>query len=294
MYKMLYEYFMQELRNRKINPQQSFYHYTSSNGLNGILNNKKIWFSNTKFLNDEQERSYTYKLLIDEINKMPNSKLNDGLRCYYDENSKEINNVNTNLFEYDYYIACFSNNKDSLSLWNYYTKSDNSTGYNIEFDKQELINALNLTPMDIHGQVIYNESEQRKLIQNILRRYNEEYNKLEDNDINAKLNISADMSQLISFYSLFFKHPAFEHEEEYRVAIGKNSINSRKFKCKFRAYKDLFIPYFEKKIPESCIKSISISPTQKQKITQDSIKKMLDEMLYKKIEVHVSNIPLRY
>ena len=83
MYKILYEYFMQELRNRKINPQQSFYHYTSSNGLNGILNNKKIWFSNTKFLNDEQERYYTYKLLIDEIDKMDNSEFNENLKNYY-------------------------------------------------------------------------------------------------------------------------------------------------------------------------------------------------------------------
>ena len=290
----LYNYFMQELRNRKINPQQSFYHYTSSNGLNGILKNKKIWFSNTKFLNDEQERCYTYKLLIEEINKMPYSKLNDGLKCYYDENSKERNNVNTNIFEYDYYVACFSNNKDSLSLWNYYTKSDSSTGFNIEFDKQDLINALNLTPMDIHGQVIYDESEQRKLIQNILRKYNEEYNELQNNNINSQLKINIEMSQLINFYSLFFKHPAFKNEEEYRIAIGKNRINNNKFKCLFRSYKDMFIPYFEKEIPQTCIKSITISPTQKQIITQESIKNMLDEMDYKRTKEKDTNIPLRY
>ena len=294
MYKRLYDEFMQELRNRKLNSNQTIYHYTSANGLNGILNSKKIWFSNTRFLNDEQERCYTYKLIIDEINKMPKSPLNEGLISYYDENSKEKNNVNTNYFEYDYYIACFSNNKDSLSLWNYYTKSDNSTGYNIEFDKNELINNLDLTAMDIHGQVIYKENEQRELIKKILKRYNEEYNKIKEDDIDSRLNMGTYMSLLISFYSLFFKHPAFEHEEEYRIAIGKNSINNNKFKCKFRAYKDFFIPYFEKDFNKSCIKSITISPTQKQKITQESIKKMLSEMSYKNIKVVNSDIPLRY
>lgn len=294
MYQQLYNEFMLELRNRKINSQSNFYHYTSANGLNGILNDKKIWFSHTKFLNDEQERCYTYKLLIDEINKMPNSKINDGLRCYYDENSKEKNNVNTNIFENDYYIACFSNEGDSLSLWNYYTKSDNSTGYNIEFDKHQLISDLELTPMDIHGQVIYEEAEQRELIRKILTKYNEEYSKVDANDINTQLNMCLYMSQLISFYSLFFKHPAFKHEKEYRIAIGKNKINNNKFKCKYRAYRDFFIPYFEKDFSDKCIKSITISPTQKQKITQDSIRKMLEDIQYKQIEVKVSNIPLRY
>ena len=292
MYKRLYEYFMQELRSRKINPQQSFYHYTSSNGLNGILNNKKIKFSNTKFLNDEQERYYTYKLLIDEIDKMDNSEFNENLKNYYSENTTAKNNVNTNYFEYEYYIACFSNEKDSLGLWNYYTKCEDSTGYNIEFNKNELIQSLELSPMDIHGQVIYDEKEQRKLIKNILKRFNEEYLKV--NDTNAKLNFGTYFSLLINFYSLFFKHPAFKNEEEYRIAIGKNRINNNKFKCLFRPYKDLFIPYFEKKFPKTCIKSITISPTQKQKITQDSIRKMLEEMQYKQIEVKVSNIPLRY
>ena len=289
----LYDEFMQELRNRKLNNRKSFFHYTSGEGLNGILKNKKIWFSHTKFLNDEQERRYTYKILIDEINKMPKSDFNESLIKYYDENSDAKNNVNTNYFEHEYYLACFSNNKDSLSLWNYYTKNENSVGFNIEFDKDALISALNLSPMDVHGQVIYEEKEQRKLIKNILIKYNEEFKKIDKNNISAIANICVDISLLISFYSLFFKHPAFKHEEEYRIAIGKNKIYNN-HKCLFRAYKNLFIPYFEREFPSSSIKSITISPTQKQKITKESLNLMLNEMNYNGVKIINSDIPLRY
>lgn len=289
----LYNEFMQELRNRKLNSQKSFFHYTTGEGLSGILKNKKIWFSHTKFLNDEQERCYTYKILIDEINNMPKSDFNESLKIYYDENSDAKNNVNTNCFEHEYYLACFSNNKDSLSLWNYYTKNENSVGFNIEFNKNSLISALNLSQMDVHGQVIYEEKEQRRLIKNILTKYNKEFEKINKNNVSAIANICVDISLLISFYSLFFKHPAYKHEEEYRIAIGKNKIYNN-HNCLFRTYKNLFIPYFEREFSSSSIKSITISPTQKQQITKESLNLMLSEMNYHDIKIINSDIPLRY
>ena len=47
---------------------RDIYHYTSVDGIIGILRNKELWFTNIYFLNDNQELFYTYKL-IDEVIK---------------------------------------------------------------------------------------------------------------------------------------------------------------------------------------------------------------------------------
>jgi len=288
---------MHDLRELKINDEDTMFHYTSSGGLLGILKGKSIWFSNIKFLNDEQEVSYTHKMLLEEIEELSRNQPSNfltGLKDYYSPNLKDksSNNCNNNIFESEYYVACFSNNKDSLSLWNYYTKSENSTGYNIEFNKELFINSLKLTAMDIHGQVIYDKEKQRRLIKNFLTKFNNSFENTTDRSVISNLCSKANL--IISFYSLFFKHPAFENEEEYRVLIEKNRINDDKFKCSYREYRDFFIPYTEKKFIKKCIKSIRISPTQKKQITKDSVERMLKDFGYKKVPVNNSEIPLRY
>lgn len=43
--------------------EKVLYHYTKSNGINGIMNNKCFWATKNDFLNDPNEFSYVNKIL---------------------------------------------------------------------------------------------------------------------------------------------------------------------------------------------------------------------------------------
>ena len=53
--------------------KEKIYHYTSAEGLMGIVQNKELWFTNIYFLNDNQEVFYTYNLLLDLIKELKGS-----------------------------------------------------------------------------------------------------------------------------------------------------------------------------------------------------------------------------
>lgn len=48
----------------------SFYHYTSLEGLRGIVTNKNHWFTDYRFLNDPDEGSVVHEVFTDVANDM--------------------------------------------------------------------------------------------------------------------------------------------------------------------------------------------------------------------------------
>lgn len=110
------------------------YHYTSISGLNGILSNKKLRFTNIKYMNDKDEFKAMFDSWINLINKNENNPIDES----------EINNFYSELFNSgeQLFVCCFSLNNDSLPLWNYYTKDINSQGYNIKMNGKKLFESI--------------------------------------------------------------------------------------------------------------------------------------------------------
>lgn len=105
------------------------YHYTSSNGVLGIINSSKLFCTNINFLNDPTELKY-YKEVLKEVFKVT-PECNKIYSLLYNQ-SYEQNVLNP----FQNYIVSFSANNDSLSMWNYYA---NGNGYNIGFDIDSII-----------------------------------------------------------------------------------------------------------------------------------------------------------
>lgn len=289
--------FLNKLRDEKITPQNSLFHYTSSNGLKGILDSKTLWFSHIDYLNDEGECRYTYNLLKSIVESMSNdvdSELVNFLteRCdhmlsdqYYDQQTK-------GLFNTEYFLVSFSTDPDNLSNWNYYTKTKDITGYNIEFRKDELLNSLEGLPYDyIHGKTIYDVQKQKQLIEEALTEYNYKYKNTEDADEKRKIYIS--FNEVIKVYSLFFKHHFFEAENEYRIVFSRVERANQVEPVLFREDKGLFIPYLPREFSKESIKIITISPTEKQEMARHSIERMIKKD-FRDVTVKKSEIPLRY
>ena len=89
------------------------YHYTSVDGIIGILKNKELWFTNIYFLNDNQELFYTYKL----INEVVKEIKNDLSKTFYEKIKARKNYLlsedyfdnESNVWgRQEYYVASFS------------------------------------------------------------------------------------------------------------------------------------------------------------------------------------------
>ena len=298
-YEKCYNSFKDNLKNHIQTNKNELYHYTSSSGLKNILNSKKIWFSNVEYLNDEEEIYYTYKLAIDVANDLK-ATLNKNF--YSDTISileKYLKQKESQEQPRDYYVASFSEEKDSLSLWNYYTKSPNSVGYNICFTIKDIINSQieNLkstfdTSKIFLGKIIYDPEQQKNIIKESLIAFNNLYIKEKDYKNCIMINMHYWFS--IRDCSLFFKHPAFEQEKEFRVILPISNCVKDNSSIKIRESGLFFIPYIEIGFESQNVISVTCSPTAKNQLIQAGVKKMLSAYKYNSIPVEISNIPLRY
>lgn len=293
---ILNEYRKNFYKSIEIIPKE-IYHYTSSNALLSIIQNKQLWFTNSRFLNDKTENKYIY-LLLDEYIEENKDKF---CKTYYDEIKylcktliKDENEFCYNLFNgNNLYVSSFSLNQDSLGLWSYYTKSSESIGYNIIFDTEKFLKYSNDGSLiKQYGKVIYNKNEQLIILDNLIislyKRFKELGNNLTGQDI-----LFQDVAYLLSEFSIFFKDESFKQEEEFRF-IWESSKNAN-----IREYKNIFIPYLKYNIPIVSILGITISPTNQNNIVELGLQQLIQNYLYEperniSYRIDKSNIPLRY
>lgn len=92
----------------------TIYHYTSADGISGIIDNHEIWMSNTAFMNDTTE----LKMLQNAGAIFKDSDFaNDTVRHEWRELERRRFNGNR---QTDYYMASFSRKKDLLEQWRAY------------------------------------------------------------------------------------------------------------------------------------------------------------------------------
>lgn len=58
-----YKTFSDEWLRKQAKPPKILYHYTSSAGLHGILDTRRMWATHVRFLNDPSELDYSIRLL---------------------------------------------------------------------------------------------------------------------------------------------------------------------------------------------------------------------------------------
>ncbi len=107
---------------------QPLYHYTNGNGLKGILENQKMWFTDFRHLNDPNELFYGMEICKKQILEL--AEQSDGRAGIF---LKIIENMLSleNMKNFAFYFACFSRNSDELGQWRAY--GDDGRGYSIGF-----------------------------------------------------------------------------------------------------------------------------------------------------------------
>lgn len=281
----------------------NLYHYTKPEKLLSILESGTIRFSNALYLNDKEEVTYSYKLIVSLINEMKglNEDLFSKIKEYFYKKYKNIIDGDDNFFnKYEYYTISFSTDSDNLTLWNNYSKGQTYTGYNIGFCKKDLIDDMERQGFkSVYGNIIYNQDVQITVLKLIFDKWNKQYEKLLTCRKTAKNNEKLqdtlfELIDILSIISLFFKNPYFRDEKEYRIIfISHFSTNTYK-QTKIFEKNGLFIPYIEYRFLKRTVSSINIGPTLDENIFYTSTCRMLANFGYEKKTINRSKIPLRY
>ncbi len=274
------------------------YHYTSGEGLLGIIKNKEIWATNVRYMNDISELEYGCKIIKDSIIKFKERNqsehiLNVVLDYFLNEEISDFER------EWDVYIACFCKNGDKLSQWRGY--GGNGDGFSIGIHRS----SFRLASWFSLIKVIYTEEEQEARVFKILNDYccaiNIFIKKYPTLDKNYLINYCEEKitNELLNL-AFTFKNKVFDEEEEWRI-IKFNDRNWGIINVEFRTNKGEIIPFTKIRFDNSAsdsvnlntIKQIYIGPTLEPLKTKITTEMLLRKYGFNQTGVKSSEIPYR-
>lgn len=280
----------------------AIYHYTSPMGFAGIVENSTLRFTDRFYLNDKSEGIYVLELCaknMDVFDFLSNEFKEAFLKSC---NERLINPQRDRFFVYQ---CSFSTDKDSLCLWNYYTKADGIKGYNLEFVVQDLEKMIHPKLRDDkkipnlrYGKVIYEEKKQFEILSDIIYAFFE-YSK--EDKISGLEFVCDYLVDKIQYLGTFFKKPCFNVEKEFRLAYDlyleeNNTYVVIQDKQRFYEKNGIYIPYVDLNFDEKILTGVGISPTLDYKATKESILRVMGTK-YSNINhksIYESGIPVRY
>lgn len=288
---------------------RDIYHYTSPAGFMSILfgnqDNAILWASRYDCLNDMSEGSVAEEILHEVCDDL----LNEGeltqelhhlfsvvkpartiLLPHYEGDALRITRS-----ECDRYICSFSKNDDSLAMWNYYSKGSKYEGFNIGFFPSGIETSLKSFSYGKEAAfhiypVIYDKSEQKRLVRRLLTQLVEHYAK--DQETSIRYIIA---NRLLD-WSLVFKRECFQHEEEVRVIVDV-AKQEKSIPVEYRIASGYIVPYIKLPLDKSDVSYAIFGPLQCGEDQKQHQLKVMEEMMEAKgysVLVEASKVPVRY
>lgn len=268
-------------------------HYTSQNGMLGILKSQSIWATNIKYVNDENEFDHALRL-IEEI--IPTAKIDEQHRDYelYQEFQmgieQRLSRLDTAKTE-NVYTFSFSNEGDLLSQWRGYCAD--GSGYCLEIEAGKILERARNIYDSVHlMDCVYKQNEKDERIRQTLNdgwlAYN---NATSQEEKRVALNRVEEEIILLASY---FKHPSFSEEKEQRLVIILEYAADEKLE--FRNGRYSLIPYIEIPISLDTITSIRIGPTLEKRLAERSLSLFLENLYgnpFSAPTVELSTVPYR-
>jgi len=281
---------------KQIDNTQILYHYTKSNGINGIINHSCFWATKSDFLNDPNEFLYIRNIILsvceeyieDESQReLFLNSIMEGQRLYGGETGR------------DYFVLSFSCCSDSITMW---SEFGSKTGYNIAFGGRQIVERIQEKNLvDYHGYVIYSVEKQKRIMRHLMSDYIPEClgmpfaRILEAGSRDKQAAVYREACKIFcrvaSVYAMFFKHEAFAQEQEYRFVFRRQDDTE----VLFRVKDGFIIPYIEIPISPKLlpIKRIMVAPENHLDLARSGIEYLLKYKGYQ-VEVVLSDIKLRY
>lgn len=258
------------------------YHYTTIEGLVGIISGSSLWLSDVMYLNDKDEFLHGFRVLESEFYKIKKAK------------SQSLHQAN--VFIESMMVACrqrarvyscsFCEGGDILSQWRGYANG----GVSIGFKSDYFLNADN--DFSVH-RVIYKDELKSDLawdffvsLQNSVSMYIDSGKRIYDDVYFMK-----SVCDILLTFSCILKSQWFSEENESRLMISdiipRDDISHR-------VSDGVIIPYLSQKIEISeAVCEIIIGPNSRSEILLRGIKSFIDSAKLSNLKVRNSSIPYR-
>lgn len=291
----------------------TLYHYTSADGLIGILASKSIWLTDLRYMNDASELQYSKTLIRRRLEeKSKESSL-------FPEQSEFLKRIRDSFDpfsnRFSAFSASFCEEGNLLSQWRAYRGQGG--GYAIGFDFFHSLRFLDR--QCALRKVIYDEKQQVGEIDTTINLFLESI--AEQTANKAPEHISSSIlpafcqafSSTVGEYLFCFKHPDFHEEKEWRLvhscSVDPTFERDKRFQLpSFRAYHGNVIPYHVVSLENTInvskddgygvpfpIVEVVIGPTVSSELNLESLRIMILSMNPDVIpNIRQSEIPLRW
>jgi hypothetical protein len=311
-------HYSREIAPKPLPPNGFLYHYTTAQGLKGIIEKNELWATSAYFLNDSTEIVYGCRVLKEALEEWMarDQRGEESLSLGLARQLKDVfgeHLLNMKLVQ-PIFLCCFCENDNVLNQWIAYGKS---SGYSFGFQVPTVREGFRPEPNTCTSQwvkVEYDKGEQlkscRTILDSILAIFDDEgiaraisaigahplfgYNKI------FRIIVDMLIEEIVSF-----KNEAFKGENEWRVVVrqrewvkqgtddGSSVVKPVHFRC---SSSGALIPYVRLipsneggKLPIACVRS---GPTKDTITTDLAVSLLLQENGFS-VPIRRSDIPLR-
>ena len=291
----LFDIFLEVISEGLSEPEQILYHYTTPQGLNGIIESKSIWASHYRFTNDNTELTYIFDILPEVLRDLQGNEIIDEFMNRVDRWTFTGNRR----FYREVYIASFSETPDLLSQWRGYGSMGNGSCIGIDFQRVRNIRKgiPNHSVWDANTsyllKVEYDQEIQKRKLNAYFIKICEEYS-------DASSFPYEELFQLMIINSFLMKHNSFKEENECRLIYMTVSGYDRSlYPVCFRFdNNDNNIPYVKIPLVDNGdfipFEKIIIGPKRYKTIYREGLGALLNSKGYHDVDsiIEKSNIPL--
>ena len=272
---------------------EKLWHYTSSEGLLGIIQNHSLRFSDTSFVNDGSELAYGFSVFR-EIAENYKETLSQDHKHLGDDVIAGTENI---LNRSGAVVFCMSEKPNVLNQWRDYGADIVPYCIGLSVNGIQPTEGFDFTAYLI--KIIYDQKTQQDLMAALMSSIYSSAKKIEgfgtlsDND--AKPYIEGAAIQFAGLI-LHYKNPAFEAEQEWRL-VAHFQLLLNQVKPGYRTSNLGVVPFFDwhrsgtdKLLP---ITDVIVGPSPYGMVSEYALKGFLDQNGYGSANTFYSQIPIR-
>lgn len=254
------------------------YHYTSADGLFGILRDRVLWATDSKFLNDLSEGAHGVTLI--QAIADARSDLPDVMLAFLEASTLEVAGTPA-------WIVSFTEDRDSLQHWRGYSGRGYALGAAPSWIKRA---GLPGAPATL-SRVIYSESEQSSMVGGVFDALVQWYSA----ETHPKRDSMVPWLMRAAFAVLIplLKDEGFASEHEWRLVVSSvlSSVTP-----KVRPDRGYLVPYIELKLPISPgvgFAETLVGPGPHQEAAKLGVKTAERRFEWPPSDVSISRLPFR-
>jgi len=269
------------------------FHYTTQDGLLGILDRAKILATDILYLNDSTEFIHSVDLMKKNeipriVKKISNEQVKKVVKLLLDPSKV--------LSEFQIFVCSFSTDGESLSQFRSYCPDNN--GFSIGFDHTELRNRVNSQDFKTFYLLpcFYQKDEKNGMIQELSREVRIGIASYLETNKDDYLDKTIDeYNRKFLLLASILKHESFRDEKEWRLFCFKKHPVAPS-EIQFRKGKSMVLPYITIELQGTAkfspIRQIYVGPTPHKDLSMKSVK-LLVQSKQLSCSVDDSKIPYR-